>query len=302
MWCSLRLNGNPQCSCTSTDGSCMLTALPSEGSLANLILSLNNWTRKWSKKEIKGTKELGWKISCFHSGDYEECRLLGCYAAWLLGTTLAVTSNRGTLRSVRRFLVTANVRSSPILFALMMKALSSSESHGVTSQKTAFYRVGLRMNIRNESCGETQCVFSRSDSEFLGVCADLQLGYSLRQCLCAWESCSCHLFIHNEPVASGTCLMRLQAVALRWRPAVPCCVSCYHLASHRLSDGACGGLRQYNTRPRTCWSWGLKYPHRSRLVLYEMGCEDNIKMDPQDSVRRGVDPAGSVGIPTASAL
>jgi hypothetical protein len=24
------------------------------------------------------------KISGFHGGDYEECRLLGCYAVWLL--------------------------------------------------------------------------------------------------------------------------------------------------------------------------------------------------------------------------
>jgi hypothetical protein len=59
-----------------------------------------------------------------------------------LGTTLAVNSNRRTLRSntkykiqsvflrsVRRLLVTANiVPSSPILVALMMEALSSSET------------------------------------------------------------------------------------------------------------------------------------------------------------------------------
>jgi hypothetical protein len=49
-----------------------------------------------------------------------------------LGTTLAVTSNRRTLRrntrcNVRRLLVTANVvPSSPILVTLMMEALSSS--------------------------------------------------------------------------------------------------------------------------------------------------------------------------------
>jgi hypothetical protein len=45
-----------------------------------------------------------------------------------LGTTLAVTSNRGMLReirSVRRLLVTANFHSSPILVTLMMKAQSS---------------------------------------------------------------------------------------------------------------------------------------------------------------------------------
>jgi hypothetical protein len=45
-----------------------------------------------------------------------------------LGTTLAVTSNRVFLRSVRRLLVTANiVPSSPILVTLMIEALSSSE-------------------------------------------------------------------------------------------------------------------------------------------------------------------------------
>jgi hypothetical protein len=53
------------------------------------------------------------KISGFHGGDYEECRLLGCYDVWL--------------RSMRLLLVTANVHSSPIRVTLMMEALSSSE-------------------------------------------------------------------------------------------------------------------------------------------------------------------------------
>jgi hypothetical protein len=44
-----------------------------------------------------------------------------------LGTTLAATSNRRFLRSVRRLLVTANVPSSPILVTLMMEAIRSSE-------------------------------------------------------------------------------------------------------------------------------------------------------------------------------
>jgi hypothetical protein len=43
-----------------------------------------------------------------------------------LGTTLAVTSNFVFLRSVRRWIVTANVHSSPILVTLMMEGLSSS--------------------------------------------------------------------------------------------------------------------------------------------------------------------------------
>jgi hypothetical protein len=65
-----------------------------------------------------------------------------------LRTTLAVTSNRRTLRrntycilycinnvflrSMRRLLVTANVSSSPILVTLMMEALSSSEPSVLT--------------------------------------------------------------------------------------------------------------------------------------------------------------------------
>jgi hypothetical protein len=79
------------------------------------------------------------KISGFHGGHYGECRLLECYAVWFLyectcrstasiirvtsigelGTTLTVNSNRSTLRkyttyrSVLRFLVTANIPSSP---------------------------------------------------------------------------------------------------------------------------------------------------------------------------------------------
>jgi hypothetical protein len=45
-----------------------------------------------------------------------------------LGTTLAVTSNRHTLRRNTRLLVTASVvTSSPILFTLMKEALGSSE-------------------------------------------------------------------------------------------------------------------------------------------------------------------------------
>jgi hypothetical protein len=54
----------------------------------------------------------------------------------VLGTPLAVTSNRSTLQrntSVHRLLVTANVVPSlPILVILMMKALSSSETWVLT--------------------------------------------------------------------------------------------------------------------------------------------------------------------------
>jgi hypothetical protein len=49
------------------------------------------------------------------------------------GTTLAITSNRRTLRRMRRLLVTASVvPSSPILVTLMKKALSSYETSVLT--------------------------------------------------------------------------------------------------------------------------------------------------------------------------
>jgi hypothetical protein len=50
-----------------------------------------------------------------------------------LERTLAVSSNRRTLRSVRRLLVIASlVPSSPIFATLMTEALSSSETSGLT--------------------------------------------------------------------------------------------------------------------------------------------------------------------------
>jgi hypothetical protein len=50
-----------------------------------------------------------------------------------LGTTLAVTSNRRTLRRNTLLLVTANiVPSSPILVILMMEVLNSSETSVLT--------------------------------------------------------------------------------------------------------------------------------------------------------------------------
>jgi hypothetical protein len=45
-----------------------------------------------------------------------------------LGKTLAVTSSQDTLRSVRRLLFTANVRSSPILVTMIMEALCYTET------------------------------------------------------------------------------------------------------------------------------------------------------------------------------
>jgi hypothetical protein len=34
------------------------------------------------------------EISSFHSGDYEECRLLGCYVMWLIHEPHGVTSQK----------------------------------------------------------------------------------------------------------------------------------------------------------------------------------------------------------------
>jgi hypothetical protein len=64
------------------------------------------------------------KTSGFHSGDYEECRRLGCVAVRLLYVLL---------HSERRLLVTANViPSSPFLVTLMMEVLGSSETSVLT--------------------------------------------------------------------------------------------------------------------------------------------------------------------------
>jgi hypothetical protein len=74
------------------------------------------------------------KIWGFRGGDYEEWRLRGCYAMWLLKEpTFRTNFAKKFLRSVRRLLVTASVvPSSPILVTLMKEALSSSETSVLT--------------------------------------------------------------------------------------------------------------------------------------------------------------------------
>jgi hypothetical protein len=101
--------------------------------------------RKRKRRIRKMVCDSSCKIWGFHSGDYEEWSLLGCYAVVALvrtdvseelsasivcvtrigelGTTLAVTSNRRTLR------------------------LFLEEPHGVTSQKTPFFIVILHVYI-----------------------------------------------------------------------------------------------------------------------------------------------------------
>jgi hypothetical protein len=76
-----------------------------------------------------------------------------------LGTTLAVTSNR---RSVRLLLVTANVSSSPILVTLMKEALSSSETSVLikatrrNTQKTPFYIVTA---VKTSDFTQSSCIY-----------------------------------------------------------------------------------------------------------------------------------------------
>jgi hypothetical protein len=48
-----------------------------------------NTTNKSTKRLIDASKEVGLEINAgnvigFHLGDYEKCRILGCYVVWLL--------------------------------------------------------------------------------------------------------------------------------------------------------------------------------------------------------------------------
>jgi hypothetical protein len=96
------------------------------------------------RRHITSLLETGQLMLCkiwgFHGDDCEECHLLGCYFVFRC--------------SVRRLIVTANVPSSPILVTLMMELLVPpkcwflQEPHGVTSQKTAFFKLTLHSNLR----------------------------------------------------------------------------------------------------------------------------------------------------------
>jgi hypothetical protein len=107
----------------------------------------------------------------FGGGDYEEWRLLGCYAVWLLQEptfrrNLAPQSSGWPCSSQRASVASCGyVPGSPILVTLMKETLSSSETrflqepHGVTSQKTAFYVMtcvndGYQPLIKNDVEGD----------------------------------------------------------------------------------------------------------------------------------------------------
>jgi hypothetical protein len=97
--------------------------------------------------------------------------------------TLAVTSNRRKLRSVRELLVTANVPSSPILVTLMMEALSSSETSVLTR--------ATRSLSRNEF----------SALEITGLRVALSEGPSSLHCLVL------HLKTETDPVSGTSCFL-----------------------------------------------------------------------------------------------
>jgi hypothetical protein len=84
-----------------------------------------------------------WKIWVFHGGEYEECRLLGCYAVWIVRTDVSAESSASIIKVTRigelgNLTVTSNRR--------------KQEPHGVISQMMEFFRCQVINKVSAPSC------------------------------------------------------------------------------------------------------------------------------------------------------